>query len=105
MRLDSRFVLWLSIGSMIVVGGIAATADRAASASHSAKGAAKGGDVLADIDGRPLSRADFETAASKADFELRQKYYDAQKDLLNKLILEQLENKEAKARGITVEAL
>lgn len=82
------------------------SADRATSAAPKPEGAgSKSPDVIAMVDGQPIKRAAFEDAVAKASFEVRQQYYDLQRQIVDQMILDSLLEKEAKARGITVASL
>jgi len=52
-----------------------------------------------------VRRSAVDEAVSKADFELRQKYYEIQRQIVDTLIMDEVYEKEAKARGTTREAL
>jgi protein-disulfide isomerase len=105
MRAQSRSLLWSSAVFVVVAGGIVATADSKSPAKKTdAKSEAAPG-VLAEIGGQPIHQADFDAAVAKLGFDVRQKYYDLQRQILDQVILEQLVAKEAKSRGITPEAL
>jgi protein-disulfide isomerase len=63
------------------------------------------GSVLAIVDGQALSRTVVDEAVSKASFEVRQQYYDLQRQILDKVIIDRLVEKAAKESGKTKEAL
>src|SRR5207249_4059322 len=84
----------------------AACGSAGAKSSDAAKDSPKDSpDVIATVDGKPVRRAAFEEAVSKASFEVRQQYYDLQRQIVDQMILDSLTEKEAKSRGLTVEAL
>src|SRR5262245_29626310 len=106
MRAQSRSLLWSSLIFVGIAGGIVATADsKTPSKKSDAKSEAAPAGVLAEIGGQPIRQADFDAAISKLGFDVRQKYYDLQRQLLDQMIMDQVVEKEAKARGITADAL
>jgi protein-disulfide isomerase len=68
-------------------------------------GEAKPGDVVAEVGGVVISRADLERRAEGRLVRLRQEEYEILKDVLDEQIAETLLEREAKRRGISIEEL
>jgi protein-disulfide isomerase len=107
MRAQSRSLLWSSLVFVVVAGGIVATADSKSPTkkSDAKPAAAAPPGVLAEIGGQPIKQADFDAAVAKLGFDQRQKYYDLQRQILDQVIMDQIVEKEAKARGVSADAL
>jgi protein-disulfide isomerase len=97
MRFHSRLLPWLC-------GGVTLVACGAAGSSTSKDAPASGGDVIAIVDGQPVPRSAMDEAVSKATFQVRQQYYDLQKQILDTMIIDRLIEKAAKEKGQTKEA-
>jgi protein-disulfide isomerase len=98
MRFQTRLLPWLCGGVVIAACGAAGT-------SASKDASSSSGDVIAMVDGQPLTRTALDEAVAKAPFQTRQQYYDLQKQIIDQLIMDQLMEKEAKAKGVSKEAL
>jgi protein-disulfide isomerase len=99
MRLQTRLLPWLSAGVVIAACGAANSASKNAPVSSG------GGDVIAMVDGQPLPRSAMDEAIAKSSFQVRQQYYDLQRQILDQMIIDRLIEKEAKEKGKTKEAL
>ena len=73
-------------------------------AQEAAKPDAKAG-VAATINGAPITVAEVDAIALGNNMQLAQQVYDARKQALDQLIMERLLGDEAKAQGMTVDAL
>ena len=62
-------------------------------------------DVVAEIDGAPITRAEVDQKAQAALQRVREQEYDARKEALDGMLVERLFDREAKARGISREQL
>jgi protein-disulfide isomerase len=98
MRFNSRLLPWLCGGVLIAACG-------AAVSSTPKDAPTAGGDAIAVVDGQPVPRSAMDEAVAKASFQVRQQYYDLQKQILDQMIIDRLIEKEAKAKGVTKEAL
>jgi protein-disulfide isomerase len=65
----------------------------------------KASDVVAQIDGAPITRAELDQKAHAALQRVREQEYEARKEALDGLVTERLFEREAKARGISKEQL
>jgi len=63
------------------------------------------GSVVAQVDGVPISFEEMEERASRRLFALRQEEYDARRGAIEEIVYDRLLEKEARKRGISVEAL
>jgi protein-disulfide isomerase len=62
-------------------------------------------DVVAQIDGAPITRAELDQKAQAALQRVREQEYEARKEALDAMVVERLFDREAKARGISREQL
>ena len=75
------------------------------SPSPGASAAAGGSEVLATLDGSPITRAEVDERAKERLLRVRQDEYEARKQALDELVGQKLLEQEAKSRGISVEQL
>jgi protein-disulfide isomerase len=80
------------------------SAEQAASAK-SAPPAAGGTEVVATVDGAEIRRDDLDQRASGRLAAIRQQEYEVRQQVLDDIVMEKLIEKEAKARGVSKEAL
>jgi protein-disulfide isomerase len=66
---------------------------------------ASGGDVVAEVNGAPISAAELEAKASRRMASLRQQEYDIRREVLDDMITDRLLDAEAKRRGISRDEL
>jgi protein-disulfide isomerase len=66
---------------------------------------AGGAEVVAEVDGKPITRAELEERARERLVALRQQEYEILRQVLDELVAERLMDREAKARGISREEL
>ena len=64
-----------------------------------------GSDVVARVDVTPVTKAEIESAASGELIRLRQERYDVLRDALDRKIIETMDEKEAAARGTSIDDL
>ncbi len=104
MRFDNRPLLYLAVVFLSVACGVAATADRGASTA-----AESPNDVLAEVDGTAVRRNQLDPSVDERLVQLRrqrqQEEYDVLRQALDDMINKQLLEKEAKARGVTADAV
>src|SRR5262245_61138504 len=101
MRLLNRFVLPLTAIMLAACGST--SADSKASKKDAAAPASN--EVVASGDGFEIRRDELDKRAHDRLAALRQQEYDVRREVLDDLIQEKLVEKEAKARGISSEAL
>jgi hypothetical protein len=64
-----------------------------------------GSDVVATVDGKPITRQELDQKALGKTLKQRQEIYDTEKKVIEEMVETYLLEKEAKKRGVTVEAL
>jgi protein-disulfide isomerase len=99
-----RFPL-TSIALAALVLSAGCSADQAASAKSAPSAGAGGTEVVATVDGAEIRRDELDQRASGRLAAVRQQEYEVRQEVLNDIVLEKLIEKEAKARGVSKEAL
>lgn len=98
----------LALALALVSSGCGRTPARKANPSPApaaSSGAAAASDVMAQIDGMPITRGELDEKVEKRLARLRQEEYEIRREALDEMIGERLIDKEAKARGISREEL
>ena len=96
---------WLGVLALLIaIPGCGNTAPGQSAPAATAPPAGRG-DVLATVDGEPITRADVEEALGATLAKVEEQAYQLRKDQLEELIAARLVAAEAKRRGLTVEAL
>ncbi len=99
----TRPALALLVGLALTVTacGAAATSD----SSQGGAGKSDGGETVATIGGKPVTRAELDAHLKKVNPQAIQQYFDAQRQALEMLLNERVIEAEATSRGTTAEAL
>lgn len=100
----------MSVYARLLVSCVAFTALAGCRRAASAPGpagtvASPGSEVAATLDGTPITRAEVDERAKDRLLRVRQEEYEARKQALDELVGQRLLDKEAKARGISVDQL
>ncbi len=89
------------IAALAALLALAACSRTPAAEKRAAEASPADGEVVAEVDGVAISRAELDKRAHSRLGRLRQEEYDLQRDILDEMIDERLLEKEARARGIS----
>jgi protein-disulfide isomerase len=100
--MDTTSRRWLGLAFCLIACGRAPAEPRPAASPAAPQNP---GDVVAQVEGEPITRSEVDAKAEAALSQVREEEYQARRAALEELVIERLLDREAKARGLSREKL